>query len=183
MEEVIKKALGPYTQRLDRLERDQDALIRRELSIKLQREHPDLDEEDISRGLALAARDRTKTLGQHLESLVESKKSYMTGLEKKFAEKYGVDLEEWNKRNALKEQGTIEKALPEALMSTGQAIAVTTMTTVIGFLALSFASLVNTQRLGWTLSLGILATFFSCMLIVPAILTIQYRNKPRRWSS
>ena len=62
-------------------------------------------------------------------------------------------------------------------MSTGQAISVTTITTVIGFMALSFATLVNTMRLGWTLAVGIGATFFSCMLIVPAVLAIKYRTK------
>ena len=83
-------------------------------------------------------------------------------------------------KNKIKEYGSIEKAVPESLMSTGQAIAITTITTVVGFMALSFANLVNTRRLGWTLAVGIFATFFACMLIVPAVLTIQYRIKKRK---
>jgi predicted RND superfamily exporter protein len=80
----------------------------------------------------------------------------------------------------MEEYGDIAKALPEALMSTGQAISITTITTVAGFLVLSLATLMNTKRLGWTLALGILATFFSCILIVPSVLALQYKLKARR---
>ncbi len=83
-------------------------------------------------------------------------------------------------KDRIKEYNSIEKAVPEALQSTGKAVAITTLTTVVGFLALSFAALVNTKRLGWTLAVGILATFFACILIVPAILTIQYRIQQRK---
>ncbi len=79
-----------------------------------------------------------------------------------------------------KYKGAIEKAVPEALLSTGQALSVTTITTVTGFFALSFATLVNTRRLGWTLALGIFATFFSCMLIVPAVMILQHRRKLKK---
>jgi hypothetical protein len=75
---------------------------------------------------------------------------------------------------------SLQKAIPEALMSTGQAIAVTTITTVLGFMALSFATLVNTMRLGWTLRLGIGMTFFSCILIVPAIMAIKYKMEMKK---
>jgi len=69
----------------------------------------------------------------------------------------------------------IEKALPEALLSTGQAISITTLTTVFGFMVLTFATLVNTKRLGWTLALGILCTFLACILIVPAVMALRYK--------
>ena len=77
-------------------------------------------------------------------------------------------------------QNDVEKAIPRALMSTGQAISVTTITTIMGFMALSFATLVNTMRLGWTLALGIFATFLSCVLIVPAVLSIKYKLKSKK---
>ncbi len=84
-------------------------------------------------------------------------------------------------KEKMREHGdNLDIAVPGALMSTGQAISVTTLTTIVGFMALSFASLVNTHRLGWTLALGILATFFSCMLIVPAVLVLQYRRKLKK---
>jgi len=81
---------------------------------------------------------------------------------------------------AMKKFGKLELAIPEALMSTGEAISITTMTTILGFMVLSLATLVNTRRLGWTLALGILATFFSCMLTVPAVMAIQYKFKQRK---
>jgi len=80
----------------------------------------------------------------------------------------------------IKKYGTLEKAIPEAMMSTGQAIAVATITTMVGFSALSFATLVNTRRLGWTLAVGIFCTFFACMLIVPSVLALQHKWKQRR---
>jgi len=79
----------------------------------------------------------------------------------------------------MKKFKDLEKAIPEALLSTGEAISITTMTTVFGFMVLTFATLVNTKRLGWTLALGILATFFACMLIVPAVMAIKYKFKRR----
>jgi len=83
-------------------------------------------------------------------------------------------------KHNMKKYGDLERAIPEALLSTGEAISITTITTVFGFMVLTFATLVNTKRLGWTLALGILATFFACMLIVPAVMALQYKFKMRR---
>jgi len=74
-------------------------------------------------------------------------------------------------------KGDASKAFPHALTSTGQAISITTITTILGFLALSFATLVNTHRLGYTLAIGIGATFIACIIIVPTVLSIK--NKTR----
>jgi uncharacterized protein len=76
----------------------------------------------------------------------------------------------------MEQYGSLEEAIQKALMGTGQAISVTTITTIVGFMALSFATLVNTMRLGWTLALGIAATFFACIIIVPAVLVLKYRK-------
>jgi len=78
-------------------------------------------------------------------------------------------------KEKMREFKDIHLALPEALLSTGQAISITTITTVFGFMVLTFATLTNTKRLGWTLALGILATFFACILIVPAVMALQYK--------
>jgi len=72
-------------------------------------------------------------------------------------------------------KGDASKAFPHALTSTGQAISITTITTILGFLALSFATLVNTHRLGYTLAIGIGATFIACIIIVPTVLSIKYK--------
>lgn len=74
----------------------------------------------------------------------------------------------------------LEEAIPYALMSTGQAISTTTITTVLGFMALSFATLVNTMRLGWTLAIGIAATFFACTIIVPSVMALKYKRKLKK---
>ncbi len=83
-------------------------------------------------------------------------------------------------KEKIKKYDDLTKAIPEAVVSTGQAISTTTITTVIGFMALSFATLVNTMRLGWTLALGILCTFFASILIVPAAMAIQYKLKKKK---
>jgi len=83
-------------------------------------------------------------------------------------------------RELLAEGKTIDEALPETLTSTGEAIMVTTLTTIIGFMALAFATLLGTQRLGYTLAVGILATFISCMVLVPAVLSLQEKIRVKR---
>jgi len=75
----------------------------------------------------------------------------------------------------MKKYGTLKKAITESLLSTGEAISITTITTVFGFMVLTFATLTNTKRLGWTLAVGIIATFFACMLIVPAVMALRYK--------
>lgn len=84
-------------------------------------------------------------------------------------------------KEGMKEfNNNVDKAIPFALMSTGQAISITTITTVLGFMALSFATLVNTMRLGWTLALGIFATFFACIVIVPSVIAIKYKSEIKK---
>jgi len=78
-------------------------------------------------------------------------------------------------RENMKVYGKLEKAIPEALQSTGEALSITTITTVLGFMVLTFATLVNTKRLGWTLALGILCTFLACILIVPSVMSLIYK--------
>ncbi|OVE74660.1 hypothetical protein BVX95_01650 [archaeon D22] len=83
-------------------------------------------------------------------------------------------------RNGLSNNFSIEKSVTEALINTGSAISIATLTTITGFMALSFASLVNTRRLGWTLGVGILMTYVACLLIVPAVMTLQHNANIRK---
>lgn len=82
-----------------------------------------------------------------------------------------------NTKEWLKEGHGIEESIIHSITTTGEAIFVATITTITGFLSLAGASLLVTQRLGYTLALAIGTSFLACMLIVPAVLMIEYRIK------
>ena len=71
----------------------------------------------------------------------------------------------------------VSKAIRQTLIGSGNAILLTSLTTFLGFLALSFSSLLGTQRFGWSLALSIVGVFGVCILLVPAILSIQLQHK------
>ncbi len=84
-----------------------------------------------------------------------------------------------NTKLALSEGKSIMDSVLHSLTTIGEAIFVSTFTTAVGFTSLILASLLVTQRLGFTLSIAILAAFVSCMVLVPATLVIEYRIKKR----
>jgi predicted RND superfamily exporter protein len=79
-----------------------------------------------------------------------------------------------------REEKGIENAIHETLGTTGSAIVLSTLTTFLGFVALTFATLLGTQRLGWSLALSIISVFAVSMTLVPAIMSIQYRYHARK---
>jgi predicted RND superfamily exporter protein len=71
----------------------------------------------------------------------------------------------------------LESAIRESLTTSGAAILLASFTTTIGFLALLFAKLLGTQRLGLSLAFSIIAVFFVTISLVPAIMSLKYKNK------
>ena len=80
----------------------------------------------------------------------------------------------------LKHTKNTQQAIDQALHTTGGAILLSSITTFFGFLALTFASLLGTQRLGWSLAFSILAVFVVTMLFVPAVMSIKQRRVKQR---
>lgn len=78
-------------------------------------------------------------------------------------------------RNARKKTADLQEAIQEALHTTGGAILLSSITTFMGFLALTFATLLGTQRLGWSLALSILSVFLVSILLVPTIVVLRER--------
>ncbi len=78
---------------------------------------------------------------------------------------------------SLKKINNITKAITKALHTSGGAIFISSATTFFGFMALTFAQLLGTRRLGLSLALSILAVFVVSLLFVPAVLMIRYRTK------
>jgi predicted RND superfamily exporter protein len=70
----------------------------------------------------------------------------------------------------------LEDALQKTLVSSGTSILLSSMTTFIGFMALSFSQLLGTRRLGWSLALAVIAVFIVSMLTVPAIMKLTQKN-------
>lgn len=71
----------------------------------------------------------------------------------------------------------IKKAIEMSLATSGKAIFLSSLTTFIGFSALTFAKLLGTQRLGWSLAFAILSVFIVTMTLVPAVMNLLYKRE------
>lgn len=69
---------------------------------------------------------------------------------------------------------SIEMAINKTLTTSGKAIFLSTMTTFFGFLALTFANLLGTQRLGWSLAFSIVSVFVVSIMLIPAVMNLGY---------
>ncbi len=74
----------------------------------------------------------------------------------------------------------IEDAVVIAVTNVGDSLFSATATTTVCFASLTFASLLAVDRLGRTLSLGVIFCFFAALFMVPAILVIEDRVRNRR---
>ncbi len=75
----------------------------------------------------------------------------------------------------------IEDAVVIAVTNVGDSLFSATATTAVCFASLTLASLLAVDRLGRTLSLGVIFCFFAALWMVPAILVIEERVRARRW--
>lgn len=74
----------------------------------------------------------------------------------------------------------IEDAVVIAVTNVGDSLFSATATTAVCFASLTLASLLAVDRLGRTLSLGVVFCFFAALWMVPAILVIEERVRARR---
>lgn len=89
---------------------------------------------------------------------------------------FSIHLVDGIKRNMKK---GIEKAISLTMESAGSAILLSSVTTFVGFMALIFANLLGTQRLGMSLGLSILSVFLVTILLVPAVMAAT-NKKPKK---
>jgi predicted RND superfamily exporter protein len=78
-----------------------------------------------------------------------------------------------NSIRQAKASRSMEKRIARALHTTGGAIFLSSITTLFGFLALTFAQLLGTQRLGWSLGFSIFSVFWVTILFVPVIISLR----------
>ncbi len=107
--EVTAKALSSLEDRMRNVEDDQTSMIRMDIEREIKRQYPKFDSDDVSRlfGQAKVDRDQGKqvSIWERAKELSERKLGSMTELRKEHAKEFGIDLEKWDERNALKEQG------------------------------------------------------------------------------
>lgn len=106
--EIVAKALKSLEDRLGMVEDDQTSMIRMDIERELKKRYPDFDADDVSRlfGQAKVDRDQGKqtSIWELAKELSGRKEGSVGELRKKHAKEFGIDLETWEKRNALKEQ-------------------------------------------------------------------------------
>ena len=100
---IVAKAIGPFQEKIDGLEDDLSRMYRLDLERQMATKHPELDEDDVSRVFGTAMRDKKKNLWQHAEDFVKGKQAKVLALKREHAKEFGIDLDEFEARNKLKE--------------------------------------------------------------------------------
>ena len=75
-------------------------------------------------------------------------------------------------------KGTPNEKMEEALNSTGRAVFLSAVTTIIGFISLTFTPMAPIQTVGWSLAFGIVVVYIMTMLMVPNLTILLDLKKP-----
>jgi len=75
-------------------------------------------------------------------------------------------------------KGTPNEKMEEALNSTGRAVFLSAITTIIGFISLTFTPMAPIQTVGWSLAFGIVVVYVMTMLMVPNLTILLDLKKP-----
>ena len=97
--EAIASKIDTIGSRIEKVEEGHSSLLQISIENQIKGKHPDFTSEDVSRVLGTAAADPTKDLWQHADTYSKAKTANESALEKKYAEKFGIDLEKFNALN------------------------------------------------------------------------------------
>ena len=75
-------------------------------------------------------------------------------------------------------KGSPQEKMAVALNSTGRAVFLSAMTTIIGFISLTFAPMKPIQTVGWALAGGIVVVYIMTMIMVPNLTILLDLKKP-----
>ena len=75
-------------------------------------------------------------------------------------------------------KGTPQEKMAEALNSTGKAVFLSAVTTIIGFISLTFTPMKPIQTVGWGLAGGIVVVYIMTMVMVPNLTIMLDLKKP-----
>lgn len=91
----LEKVLASIPGEFESLKQDQTYMIRTDLQRQIQGKHPELNEDDVSRVFGIAMNDPKKgSVWQHAEAFVNQKTAMKADDRKKFAEEFGINLEQ-----------------------------------------------------------------------------------------
>jgi len=110
-EALIAEATKPFEGKIAKLEGVVGQLLDMNLQKEVVSRYPDLTLQDARHALAMSRQDKTKGLDEHCSELARQKKSSQEATRKKYAEEFGVNLEEFDE-NKLNEQGADGGMLP-----------------------------------------------------------------------
>lgn len=106
--QIVEAGLGKieekYDKRLQAIEQDQAAILRTQITTRIQGKYPNFTEDNVSELLVRASKDGRGSLWEHAEVFSKELGTREDMAEKAFAKKYGLDLDE--ARNKLKESST-----------------------------------------------------------------------------
>lgn len=102
--EVIQKALQPVNQRLDQFEQTTSKITNYELSTKLTEKYPDMGGDEIGKVFYRAKSDPQKNFWQHAEDVSKEQEQRDNEIFMKRAKSMGINIDEAQERNKLKEQ-------------------------------------------------------------------------------
>ena len=75
-------------------------------------------------------------------------------------------------------KGTPQEKMAEAMNSTGKAVLLSALTTIIGFISLTFTPMKPIQTVGWSLAGGIVVVYIMTMIMVPNLTMLLDLKKP-----
>lgn len=106
----VLTALEKINGRLDANGKDMDNVMKLGLRRDIMAAHSELTERDAVAVLERFERNPHKNVWDHAKEMVDEKKSSEREVEECYAKKFGIDIEEYRKRNALNIQGEGEGA-------------------------------------------------------------------------
>ena len=98
IEDRISKSMSPLMERQSKVEK----LL---IADKIKDTYPNLSQKELSEVFTRHSRDRSKTILEHAGEVNNESMSFLESIEKKVAEKYGVNIDEFNKRQEQSPDG------------------------------------------------------------------------------
>jgi hypothetical protein len=101
----LVKAIDEINKKLTTRDKDITSVMKLGLKRDIMAAHPELNDSEALAVLDKLQENPNKTVWEHAKEAVENKKTFERELEEKYAKTFGVDIEQFRKRNEQKIQG------------------------------------------------------------------------------
>jgi len=105
---TVQEHIKPLTEGLDQVKQDITNDRRREIEGLLRRKHEGLDEYDVQRIMGTAMNDQSKSVWEHADVYAKDKSGREAKMKAKWMEEMGIDPEDWETRNKMKNMSPAE---------------------------------------------------------------------------